>query len=98
MDQQIGAGLLHFLPVKPRDERQTARVRDLVGGDDPGSERSGRGKILARSHGNFLIIAYAAVNEAGVAGDVLERACDRDMAAAPTRGDPRPPSRIPTFP
>jgi len=87
MDQQIGAGLLHLLPVEPRDKRQTARVRDLVGGDDPGSKRSGRRKILARRHGDFLIIAYAAVDEAGVAGDVLERACDRDMAAAPTDDD-----------
>src|SRR5262245_8407633 len=84
IDQEIGAGLLHLLSVQPRREREAGRIRNLVGGDDPGPERTGGGEILSRSHGEFLIVAHAAVDEAGVTGDVVERAPDWDMATAAT--------------
>src|SRR5262249_2401384 len=84
IDQEIGGGLLPLLPVQPRREREAGRIRDLVGGDDPGPERTRGGEILSRRHGEFLIVAHAAVDEAGIAGDVVERALDRDMAAAAT--------------
>src|SRR5262249_60134104 len=63
------------------------RIGNLIGGDDPWTERAGGGEILSRSHREFLIVAHAAVDEAGVAGDVLERALDRDMAATASDDD-----------
>src|SRR5262245_49837639 len=84
IDQEIGAGLLHLLSVEPRREREAGRVRYFVGGDDPRSERAGAGEVLARGHRELLVVAHAAIDEAGVAGDVLERALDRDMASTAT--------------
>src|SRR4029077_5839337 len=40
------------------------------------------GEILAGRHREFLIIAYAAIDEAGVSGDVFERAVERDVTSA----------------
>ena len=82
IDQEIGAGALHLLAVEPRHQRQLGRVGDFVGGDHPWAQRPGAGKILARGHREFLEVAHAAVDEAGVAGDMLERALLRDVAAA----------------
>src|SRR5262249_61064926 len=67
--------------------REAVRVGDLVGGDDHGPERAGGGEILSRSHGEFLIVANAAVDETGVTGDVIERALERNMAAVATDDD-----------
>ena len=81
VDQLIGGGVLHLLAVEPRGQRQPARIGNLVGGDEPGAERPGAGKILARGDGEFLVVAHAAVDEAGIAGDVVERALGLDVAA-----------------
>src|SRR5262249_4559857 len=59
------------------------------GGDDPGPEWAGGGEILSRSHGEFLIVAHAAVDETGVTGDVIEGALDRNMAAVAAGDDPK---------
>src|SRR5207302_4369791 len=58
------------------------RIGNFVRGHDPRPERSGGGEILARGHREFLVVADAAVDETGIAGDMLERALDGDMAAA----------------
>src|SRR5262245_64339577 len=70
IDQEIGAGLLHLLPVQSRRERETGRIRDLVGGDDPGPEWAGGGEILYRSYGEFLIVVHDAVDEVDDNGTV----------------------------
>jgi hypothetical protein len=82
IDQKIGRRALDLFAIKPRRQSKAARVRNFVGGDQPRPERPGAGKILARRHREFLIIAYAAIDEAGVAGDVLERAVERDVTSA----------------
>ncbi len=73
--------MLHLFAVEPRRQRQPARIGNLVGGDEPRPERAGAGKVLARRDGEFLIVAHAAVDEAGVAGDVIERVLGLDVAS-----------------
>ena len=64
-----------------------SRIGDFIAGDHPRAERTGGGKILARRHGELLIVAHAAVDEAGIAGDVIERALDRNVAATASDDD-----------
>src|SRR5262249_59312583 len=97
IDQETGAGLLRLLPVQSRRERETGRIRDHVGGDDPGPEWAGGGEILSRSHGEFLIAAHAAVDETGVTGDVIERGLHRNMAGRAPAGDPKAVLAVDTF-
>src|SRR5712692_9140491 len=80
IDQEIGAGLLHLLPIEPRHEYQTFRVRDVIRGDNPRTERTRAGKILAGGHREFLVIAHAAVDKAGVSRNVIKRTLDWDVA------------------
>src|SRR5437764_3645274 len=82
IDQKIGTGPLHLLAVEPRRERQLLRIAKLVGGDHPGPERTGAWEILSRRHREFLIVAHAAVDEAGVARDVAERRLHGNVAPA----------------
>src|SRR4029077_8663710 len=87
IDHQIGARRLHDLPVEPRDQVQALRIGNLVRSDDPWAERASAGKVLPRCNGEFLIIAHAAVHEAGVARNVLERALDRDAPSGAAYDD-----------
>ena len=74
--------MLDLFAVKARHQSKATRVGDFIGRDQPRPERPSAGKILAGCHRKFLIIAYAAVDEACVAGDVLERVRERDVTSA----------------
>ena len=79
IDQEISRRVLHLLVVEPRHQCELARIGDFVGGDEPWAERAGAGKVLAGGDGKLLIIAHAAVDEAGIAGDVIERVLGLDV-------------------
>src|SRR6266566_6619561 len=82
IDQKIGGRALDLFAIKARHQSKAARIRNFITGDQPRPERPGAGKILAGSDREFLIIAHAAVNEACVAGDVLERAIEWNVTSA----------------
>src|SRR5215470_17067097 len=72
IDQEIGAGMLNDLVIEAGREHELGRIWDLISRDDPWPEWAGAGEIFARGHRKFVRIAHAAVDEAGIAGDVLE--------------------------
>src|SRR5690606_793272 len=80
---------LHHVTVQSRREPEARRVVLLVGSDEPRAERAARAEILARRplRPVALEIANAAVVEAAVPRDVLERALARHAARAPADHD-----------
>ena len=73
--QLADALVLHDLTVQTRRQCQLARIRDFLGGDEPRTERAAVMEVLA---GRELLrvpleVAEAAVVEARVARDVIER-------------------------
>src|SRR5690606_21970643 len=77
VEAELGDALvLHDLAVKSCRQAELRRVGPLVGRDEPGSERAARDKVLAGGPlwPMTLEVADAAVVEACVARDVLERA------------------------
>ena len=76
----FGARAVHLLAVEARHQGKLRRVGDLVAGHHHGTERSGGDKVLARCHRMLLPVAHAAVDEAGVAGNVPERVALLDVA------------------
>jgi hypothetical protein len=81
VNQHVGAGMLHLFAVEPRRQREARRIGDLVGGDDPRPERPGGREVLARRDRDLLVVAHAAVDEAGVPDHVLERVLRFDVTS-----------------
>src|SRR5262245_53179365 len=81
--------VLHDFAVQARREAQLARVGYLVGRHEPRSERAARVKVLTRSEllRVALVVAHAAVVEACVARDVVERGRASHAARAPADHD-----------
>src|SRR5260221_1840343 len=78
-----GIGALHDLTIETRLDGKARRARrQLVGGDEPGPEAAGLVEILADRplRGLALVVAHAAVVEAGIARDTVERLVLGDMA------------------
>ena len=83
-DHQVGRRLLQRLAVDDRAQRQLARVRDLVGGDEPRADRRRAVPRLAL-HPLVrlrLVVAHRHVVGDRVAGDVLQRVGLGDAAGA----------------